>query len=239
MKLAVEASRFVGPAFLDLILHASDKNEPTWKGYLYASAMLAGLLIGTFASHRQYQLSMRAGFRMRSIITTEVQRKMLYLTPTDRAKFSSGQIFNFVASDAEMLQTVSQELLGLIAFPLRIIAATLLLARQLGFASLVALVVLSLMVPVQTRVVRWSAKFKKEALKETDERTRVETEIISGESESSPVLQARASSHLGIEAVKCNAWEQPFWKRILEVRGRELSVLWRSFILGALLTAWY
>lgn len=78
-------------------------------------------MIGTLADNQHFQLVMRAGFRLRSVITAEVHRKSLYLTPTARAKYSSGRVFNLVASDAESIQTVAQNLLGVMSSPIRII----------------------------------------------------------------------------------------------------------------------
>ena len=67
---------------------------------------------------------------------------------------SSGRIFNMVTSDVEMLQMLCQSIMGIISSPLRIIIAMLLLYFQLGPAALVALAVLTLMMPMQVRVHR-------------------------------------------------------------------------------------
>ena len=52
--------------------------------------MLCGLLVGTMADNQHFQLTMRAGFRMRSMLTHAIYHKILFLTPDARAKFSSG-----------------------------------------------------------------------------------------------------------------------------------------------------
>ena len=40
-----------------------------------------------------------AGMRLRGVLIHEVFRKVLYLTPSERAKFSSGRIYSHVTSD--------------------------------------------------------------------------------------------------------------------------------------------
>eukprot|EP00210_Caulerpa_lentillifera_P008090 g7724.t1 len=217
LKLMVDISQFVGPVFLDLLLSSVQDNEPSWRGYTYAFSMFVGLVIGTLADNQHFQRVMRAGFQLRSILTTEVQKKALFLTPTDRAKFPAGQIFNFVATDSESLQLVCNNILSIMSSPLRMIGAMILLFVQLGVSSLVAPASLVIMVPIQMSIVRWSAQYVKKALQQTDERAKLEREVVSG-----------------IEAVKCNAWEEPFWKRILKIRKVELSILWKSFVLGAI-----
>ena len=50
----------------------------------------AGLLVGTLSDNMHFQLVMRGGFRLRSTLTQAVFRKLLVLSPTSRAGFSSG-----------------------------------------------------------------------------------------------------------------------------------------------------
>lgn len=83
--------------------------------------MFLGLMVGTIADNQHFQLVMRAGFRLRSLLTSEVHRKSMYLTPTARVKYSSGRIFNFVATDVESLQMLSTNLLGIVSSPIRVI----------------------------------------------------------------------------------------------------------------------
>lgn len=85
------------------------------------------------------------------MLVHEVFDKVLYLTPSARAQFSSGRIFNLVTTDAETLQMLFQNILGVISSPARIIGSMAMLYVQLGPSSLVALAVLILMMPAQVR----------------------------------------------------------------------------------------
>ena len=51
---------------------------------------MVGLLAGTLTDNMHFQLVMRAGFRLRSALTQAIFRKLLSLSPTARAGFSSG-----------------------------------------------------------------------------------------------------------------------------------------------------
>lgn len=88
------------------------------------------------------------------MLVHEVFDKVLYLTPSARAQFSSGRIFNLVTTDAETLQMLFQNILGVISSPARIIGSMAMLYVQLGPSSLVALAVLILMMPAQVRGVQ-------------------------------------------------------------------------------------
>ena len=81
----------------------------------------------------------------------QVFKKVLCLTPTAQGQFTSGRIFNMVTSDAETLQQLCQNLLGVISSPARIIGAMVLLYIQLGPASLVALATLVVTMPIMVR----------------------------------------------------------------------------------------
>lgn len=174
--------------------------------------MVLGLLIGTIADNQQFQRVMRAGFRIRAVLIAELHRKILYLCPTDRAKFSSGRVFNFVASDSETLQILSQNLLNFISAPARIIGAMVMLYSQLGLASLVSPAALIVMVPVQGVIARVSAVYMKRALAFTDERAKLEGELMAGECDEEKLRLGSAAHSAGAFGVQnsLSLWDLAF-----------------------------
>jgi len=95
--------------------------------------------------------SASAGYQLRSLLVHETFKKVLYISPAVRGEFSSGRVFNLVTSDAETLQLLTQNIMGLISSPLRIIVAVLMLYLELGVSSLVAIAVLVMLMPTQVR----------------------------------------------------------------------------------------
>ena len=83
------------------------------------------------------------------MLVHQLFKKVVALSPTAWAQFSSGRVFNLVTSDVETLQLLSQNIMNLISSPLRIIVAMYLLYFQLGVSSIVALAALILMMPMQ------------------------------------------------------------------------------------------
>ena len=79
----------------------------------------------------------------------ETFKKVLFISPAVRGEFTSGRVFNLVTSDAETLQMLCQNIMGLISSPLRIIVAMFMLYLELGVSSIVALGVLLLLMPTQ------------------------------------------------------------------------------------------
>ncbi|KAG1680183.1 hypothetical protein FOA52_000296 [Chlamydomonas sp. UWO 241] len=218
-KLVNDLSQFVGPIFINLLLKViADPAAPMWKGYLYAGLMLLGNLIGMLADHQHFNYTLRAGFRLSSSLGALVHAKLLHLAPSARPAFSSGRIFSLISSDAETLSMLCQGVFGIVSSPLRITIAIAMLYQQLGVSSLVTVVCLLVMIPINIRLVRWSGAMLKTALAHTDERTKLEGELIGG-----------------IEVVKCSAWEVPFLGRINISRAKELAMLWRFALLQAVI----
>ncbi|CAL8468910.1 g8451 [Coccomyxa elongata] len=216
-KLVNDGATFIGPIFLNLLLGVVSSGQSYTLGYTYAALMFVGLVTGTLCDNQHFQRVMRAGYQLRALLVHETFKKVLYIAPSARAEFSSGRVFNLVTSDAETLQMLCQNIMGLISSPLRITVAMVMLYLELGFSSLVAFCVLLLLMPTQAYLVRIGVRLQKEALQFTDERGKLEGELLNG-----------------IDVVKCNSWEWSMWDRIQAVRNQELGTLWRSFIVQAL-----
>lgn len=89
-KLVIDASQFVGPTILNRLLSvvASRTNDPgssAWddfwqhplhNGYALAGLLFLGQLTGVLADAQHFQRVQRAGFRLKSIVTAEVYRKV-------------------------------------------------------------------------------------------------------------------------------------------------------------------
>lgn len=60
-KLGNDASQFVGPVFLNLLLGVVENGGSAIAGYSYATMMLTLLLAGTLSDNQHFQLVMRAG----------------------------------------------------------------------------------------------------------------------------------------------------------------------------------
>ncbi len=74
----------------------------------------------------------------------------------------------------------AQGLFGFVSSPLRITVAMVLLFRQLGPSSLVAVAAILVVIPVNAVLVRKSALRLKRSLVHTDERTKLEGELMAG-----------------------------------------------------------
>ncbi|GAX80188.1 hypothetical protein CEUSTIGMA_g7626.t1 [Chlamydomonas eustigma] len=217
LKIMNDTAQFTAPMLLSQLLKViADKGAPEWEGYMWAGVMFVVSMAGLLADHQHFHLVMRAGMRLSGVLGAQVQSKVLRLTPAARSQFSSGRIFSLVTSDAETISSLCMNAFGLMSSPLRITVALYFLYIQLGISCLVTISCLVLMIPVNLTLMRLSSALLKAALTHSDERTKLEGEMVGG-----------------IEVVKCSGWETPFLSRVSQVRSKEIAMLWRVSLLNA------
>lgn len=215
-KIGNDASQFVGPVCLSLLLVSMQNGDPTWIGYIYAASIFVGVIGGVLCEGQYYQNVMRVGFRIRSSMIAAVFRKTLRLTHEGKQAFASGRITNLITTDVEALQQILQQLHNLWSAPLRIIVAIVLLFYQLGWASLVGASVLLLLFPAQTFIISRMQKLTREGLVRTDKRIGLMYEILGA-----------------MDIVKCYAWENSFQTKVLDIRQDELGWFRKAQLLAA------
>lgn len=60
-KLVNDASQFVAPIFINLLLGVVEKGQSSAKGFFFAGLMFVGLVVGTLCDNQHFQRTMRAG----------------------------------------------------------------------------------------------------------------------------------------------------------------------------------
>ncbi|CAK9265220.1 unnamed protein product [Sphagnum jensenii] len=216
-KVGNDAAQFVGPVFLSFLLEAMQNREPAWKGYVYAASIFVGLMLGVLCEGQYFQNVMRVGLRTRVTLVAAVFRKSLRLTQAGRKGFTAGKITNLMTTDVEALQQICQQLHSIWSAPVRIIVAMTLLYRQLGIASIFASMVLLVLFPTQTFIIRRLRNLQKEGLQRTDKRIGLMNEFL-------PAM----------DIVKCYAWEKSVRAKVLAVRDDEISWFRKAQLLAAI-----
>ncbi|KAG9439107.1 hypothetical protein H6P81_019272 [Aristolochia fimbriata] len=216
-KIGNDASQFVGPIILNLLLESMQRDAPAWIGYIYAFSIFLGVSLGVLCEAQYFQNVMRIGFRLRATLVAAVFRKSLRLTHEGRKNFTSGKITNLMTTDAEALQMVCQQLHNLWSAPFRIIISMVLLYQQLGVSSLLGALMLLLMFPLQTFMISRMQKLSKEGLLRTDKRIGLMNEVLAA-----------------MDTVKCYAWERSFQSKVQAIRNDELSWFRKAQLLGSM-----
>ncbi|CAI0545474.1 unnamed protein product [Linum tenue] len=215
-KIFNDLSQFVGPVILNHLLQSMQHGDPVWIGCAYTFSIFVGVLLGVVTEPQYFQNVMRTGFRLKSTLVAAIFRKSLGLTHEARKSFPTGKITNIITTDVNTIQQICQQLHNLWSAPFRITLSMILLYQQLGIASLLGLLLLILMIPVQTVVSSKMKQLTKEGLQRTDRRVGLMNEILAA-----------------METLKCYAWEKSFQNRVQGLRDDELLRFRRAQLLAA------
>ncbi|KAJ2507744.1 Transporter of the ATP-binding cassette (ABC), partial [Coemansia sp. RSA 2049] len=126
---------------------------------------------------------------------------------------SVGKITNLMAVDAHKISEVSAYLHFLYQLPAEMVITMVMLYQLLGVASLAGLCAIIMLVPLQWYLVSVWSVFQNQLMKASDRRMGMMNEILQG-----------------VRIIKFFGWEPQFEKQVASVRGCELSVLRKRYL---------
>ncbi|KAG0046289.1 hypothetical protein BGZ83_008529 [Gryganskiella cystojenkinii] len=188
----------------------SETPQPMSRGILLAFLMFLTTLFSSVAGAQLMQLNADRGMEIRSGLIGLIYRKALYLSPEARIKSTTGEISNHMSVDAQKWVLALNTLPQWISAPIELIVALWMLYNQLGWCSLVGLITILGLMPIQKKVSLIFENIKETKLTAMDSRIRLVTELFTS-----------------IKTIKLYAWEDAFKSRIASYRQIEMSVLRR------------
>jgi ABC-type multidrug transport system fused ATPase/permease subunit len=161
--------------------------------------------------------------RIRTAIIIAIYKKSLLLSLNERhRRGGAGQIATLVGIDAQRLQDLLTYLHAVWYSFFQIGVAMYFLWGQLGVSCLAGLIVIILMIPTTNVVGRYQGKIQKTLMKARDERTALNSEMLSS-----------------MKVIKIQAWEEDFRTKLLHLRSIELDRLWQYFITSGISVTMY
>jgi ATP-binding cassette, subfamily C (CFTR/MRP), member 1 len=164
-----------------MIDFVSDLTEESWKGYLYAVAMLIGATALTFAQSHYFYFAGRAGLKVRAAIIAAVYRKVwissisartslreyfvlffqaLRISSASKRSTNLGEIVNLMSVDAQRLYDFMSYINLLWSAPLMIGVSIYFLWQVLGPSALAGVVVLLATLPLNVWLARYSKQIQ-------------------------------------------------------------------------------
>ncbi|XP_060581167.1 multidrug resistance-associated protein 1-like isoform X5 [Ruditapes philippinarum] len=219
-KLIFDVLQFVSPLILKyLIAYTTDKKQETWKGYWYASLMLAVVLFQSVVLHQYFQNCTVVGMRLRTAIIGAVYEKMLRLSTAARRTSTVGEIVNLMSVDAQRFNDMMTYINMIWSGPVQITISIYFLWVTLGPSILAGLAVMIILIPVNAVIANKVKQFQVQQMNLKDKRIKMMNEILSG-----------------IKVLKLYAWEASFEQKVLDIRNKELAVLKKMSYLNACTT---
>lgn len=150
------------------------------------------------------------GLRIRTALICSIYKKSLRMSSTARKEFTTGEIVNLMAVDAQRFQEMIFFNMLWIA-PIQIILTLYFLWQLLGVASLSGVGVMILLIPINSFLIRKLRTLQVKQMQYKDKRAKLTNEVL-----------------CGIRTLKLYHWEPPFEEQIFKIRNKEIAILRRS-----------
>ncbi|XP_072762870.1 ATP-binding cassette sub-family C member 4 [Anoplolepis gracilipes] len=197
-----------------------DSVEPYENALWYAAGICLASGMSVIVGNQTIFGAFHIGAKVRVAVCSVVYRKALRLSKTALGETAPGKVVNLVANDVNRFDLVSIFIHHMWSAPLSALIVAYILYQEVGYAGLIGIAAIFLVVPIQSYTGKLSSKFRLQTAIKTDERVRLMDEIISG-----------------VQVIKMYAWEKPFCAMIELARKLELQVVTKSsYIRGIYMT---
>jgi len=214
--------RLFQPILLGWLLGYFNPGSTTTKeeAYLFASGLFLLVLLSMLMFNHFTVGAFHIGMRVRTACCSLIYRKSLRLSRTALGETAAGKVVNLLSNDVSRFDMVSIFLHAMWTAPLSAIIITYFLFVNAGYAGLIGIGIVFLIVPLQVYTGKLTSIYRQRTAVRTDERVRLMDEIISG-----------------IQVIKMYVWERPFANMVSLARKAELNVVIKtSYIRGLFMT---
>ncbi|KAJ6642101.1 ATP-binding cassette sub-family C member 4 [Pseudolycoriella hygida] len=197
-----------------------DSNMPYEEAVYYAVGIVGLNALNAIVVNQYYMGGFHNGMKVRVAVCSVIYRKTLRLSQTALGETALGKVVNLLSNDVNRFDLVSILIHSMWSAPLMSIIVGYLLWIESGWAGMIGIVVVFVVVPLQSYTGKLSSIFRLQTALRTDERVRFMDEIISG-----------------VQVIKMYAWEKPFAKLIAQARKMELNIVRKSsYVRGLYMT---
>lgn len=174
LKLAGNLLDFSGPLLLNLLVNFMEsRQEPLSHGILYALGLFAGSFLGALLrSQFRYEMNKMA-LMVRAAVISTIYRKALRVSSASLARFTVGEIVNFMSTDTNRLINFCHSFHELWSLPVQFAITLYLLYQQVGVAFLGGVALALLLVPINKIIANRIMENNKKMLKHKDTRVKV------------------------------------------------------------------
>lgn len=193
---------------------------PLIRGLMIALGMFIVGFTQTCVLHQYFLNTFNTGMKIRGALTSILYEKSLVLSNEASANSTTGDIVNLMSVDIQKLQDLCQSFHLIWSGPFQILICLVSLYKLLGPSMWIGVVILVVMIPFNSFLVRIQKKLQKTQMIYKDERTSVVSDILNN-----------------IKSLKLYAWEEPYKKKLEHVRNdKELSNLTKLGVFMAMTT---
>ncbi|PVI02265.1 P-loop containing nucleoside triphosphate hydrolase protein [Periconia macrospinosa] len=229
---------FVPTLLLQSILEQVERSTEisAKQSWIQVALLFFCTLLASTAESRSVWLGQKVGFRLKSIMTTEIYTKALRRTtnvqpmnskiPGDsvNTRADVGAILNLLTTDASKVADAGANMHQVwSSVPVQVFVAIVLLYRTLGPSIFAGVALMAAMIPINSRIAQRFGAIQMQVMAASDNRIQSTTEMVRN-----------------IRIIKFFAWEPHFEQTIENDRAKELQTLRSRFILWSIAASiWY
>ncbi|AOA60656.1 ABC type transmembrane transporter of MRP/CFTR family [Komagataella phaffii CBS 7435] len=225
VELSENVLNFLQPWLLRYLIQYFDNYQkyPLVVGFAIAFAMFFITIIQSVLFNQFFILIYQVGISLRAGLMSLIYKKTLVLSNSAKSKHTTGEIVNLMSVDVGRVEDISQHVQTMVSSPLKLVLCLLSLYKLVGNATWSGLLVMFLVIPINTYLIKNLRGYHKRQMQFKDERTRAVNDVLSS-----------------IKSIKLYAWEKPMLEKIDHLRNdRELQNLERTGCLAAVVNfAW-
>ncbi|KAI9714515.1 MAG: hypothetical protein M1820_000476 [Bogoriella megaspora] len=228
---------FMPTLLLQSILERVEQSDKVATGQAWSQVAILFLcsVLASIAESRSIWIGQKIGFRLRSIMISEIYAKALRRPCTtqeaegssenkQRTQADVGTILNFLGTDAFKIADAGanmHQVWG--SVPVQVTVALILLYRTLGVSIIPGVALMASMVPINSRIAQRFGAVQSQVMAASDGR-----------------IQSMSEMVRSIRVVKFFAWESHFEQTIKDQRAKELRALRARYILWSIAASiWY
>ncbi|KAF9354827.1 hypothetical protein BGX34_010786 [Mortierella sp. NVP85] len=179
-----------------------------WYGYGLAALLFATCMIQSITGHIWTIANVVTGALLRAALIDLIFQKSTTISSKARLDYPDGTVFNLMATDTSRIDLAVDGLMLVVVVPIGCLITVGLLTYLMGPSALLGTFVLIMSNPLQAWAMTALNPIRERALKFTDTRIRVMTEILQG-----------------IKVIKFFTFEPSFLKKVSSIRDSELHGL--------------
>ncbi|KAH9856552.1 ABC protein [Lenzites betulinus] len=215
-KVIGDTSQLMGPLVAKAIINygkehaavlSAGKTPPDLgRGIAMAIGLFCLTVTASVCTHQFFWRSMTTGMFARAALISSIYKRGVSLTGRARTNLPNSALVTHISTDVSRVDACAQWFHAVWTAPIQVTICLIILLVQLGPSALAGFSLFLLIIPIQERVMSFQFRVGKKSLKWTDKRARIILEVLGA-----------------MRVVKYFCYEQPFLKRIFEVRHEELK----------------
>ncbi|XP_043712376.1 ABC transporter C family member 3-like [Telopea speciosissima] len=214
---------YVGPYLIDaFVQYLNSSHQIKYKGYMLVFIFILSKLIRCFSERHLFFQLRKMSMRVRVVLFAIIYKKGVKLSSQSKQRHTSGENINLMSIDVERTGLFSWYLHDIWRVPIQIVLALLILYKNFGLASLIALVPTMILLFANVPLGKLQEKFQGKLMDSKDRRMKLTSEALRN-----------------MRILKLQGWEMKFLDKIIELRNFETRWLKKLLYASAMISFVY